>query len=38
MDHLRSAVGEESRYAEWAREDSDFVGLRDDPDFVKLVA
>ena len=37
MDHLRSAVSEESRYAEWAREDTDFDGLRVDPDFVKLV-
>jgi tetratricopeptide (TPR) repeat protein len=38
LEHLRVATDGEPRCAEWAREDSDFDGLRDDPDFVKLVS
>ncbi len=38
LEHLRPAIDGEPRCAKWAREDSDFDGLRDDPDFVKLVA
>ena len=37
LEHLRPAIAGEPRSAKWAREDSDFDGLRDDPDFVKLV-
>lgn len=38
LEHLRAAIEGEPRYAKWAREDSDFGSLRDDPDFVKLVS
>ena len=38
LDHLRPAIAGEPRCAKWAREDSDFDGLREDPDFVKLVS
>lgn len=37
LEHLRAAIDGDSKCAKWAREDSDFDGLRDDPDFVKLV-
>ena len=36
LDHLRPAIEGEPRSAKWAREDSDFDGMRDDPEFVKL--
>jgi len=38
LDHLQAAIDGEQRCAEWAREDSDFDSLRDDPEFVKLVS
>ena len=38
LAHLRPAVEGDRRCAEWAREDSDFDSLRDDPEFVKLVS
>jgi quercetin dioxygenase-like cupin family protein len=38
LGHLRAAIDGEPRCARWAREDSDFDSLRDDPDFVKLVS
>ncbi len=37
-DDLRVAIEGEPRTAKWAREDSDFDGLRDDEEFVKLVS
>ena len=37
LEHLVVAIDGEPRCAKWAREDSDFDVLRDDPDFVKLV-
>ena len=38
LEHLRAAVSDDPRTAEWARDDEDFVALRDDSDFVKLVS
>ena len=38
LEHLRAAVAGEPRCAKWAREDSDFDGLRDDEDFAELVS
>jgi tetratricopeptide (TPR) repeat protein len=38
LEHLKPALDGDPRYVEWAKGDSDFDGLRDDPDFVKLVA
>ena len=38
LEHLSAAIEGEPRSAKWAREDSDFDGLRDDADFVKLVS
>jgi Tetratricopeptide repeat len=38
IEHLTAAIEGEPRSAKWAREDSDFDGLRDDPEFVKLVS
>jgi len=38
LEHLREAIDGEPRCATWAREDSDFDALREQPDFVKLVS
>ncbi len=38
LEHLTAAIEGEPRSAKWAREDSDFDGLRDDPEFITLVA
>jgi tetratricopeptide (TPR) repeat protein len=38
LRHLRVAIAGEPRSVKWAREDSDFDGLRDDVEFVKLVS
>ncbi len=37
LDHLREAVGLDAESAEWARDDSDFASLRDDPRYTSLV-
>ena len=38
LENLRPALAGDPRCAKWAREDSDFDGLREDPEFVKLVS
>lgn len=37
MEHLRVAIEGEPRSAKWAREDSDFDALRDDPEFARVL-
>ena len=38
LDHLRQAAAEDSRVAEWAKDDSDLDAIRDDPRFESAVA
>jgi tetratricopeptide (TPR) repeat protein len=37
LDHLRAALVEHPSFAEYAREDSDFASIRDDPRFTEIV-
>lgn len=36
LEHLRAAVENDPRAREWAREDSDFAPIRDDPEFLAI--
>jgi AraC-like ligand binding domain len=36
LEHLSRAIADRPEVAEWAREDDDFVALRDDPRFAEL--
>ncbi len=38
LEHLQRAIDRDGRLREWARDDEDFSGLRDDPRFVSAIA